>query len=141
MKQKNMYSFFLEIIFSLILLTIATVTALLLFTNAAKIDKDNRALSQITEEMVVLSETLRAQDDAYMTKFEAATETEKAYFYGYDAQGKVSSVSVVYQLAVYIKNETKSNVTLRKSRLELIDLRASKVLVAWKVSTLCEGKP
>jgi hypothetical protein len=141
MKQKNMYSFFLEIIFSLILLTIATVTALLLFTNAAKIDKDNRALSQITEEMVVLSEALRSQDDAYLTKFEAATETEKAYFYGYDAQGNLSTVSVVYQLAVTIVNETKNNVTLRKSRLELIDLHASKILVAWKVSTLSEALP
>jgi hypothetical protein len=32
-------------------------------------------------------------------------------------------------------------VTLRKSRLELIDLHASKILVAWKVSTLSEALP
>lgn len=141
MKQKNMYSFFLEIIFSLILLTIATVVSLLLFANAAKVDKDNRAVTLITQEMVGFSEILRSPDNAYMTKFEAALPNEIAYFYGYDANGEIAASGVVYQLAIYIKSETTGNTTLRKSRLELIDVRDSKIITGWLISTLPEVLP
>ena len=141
MKQKNMYSFFLEIIFSLILLTIATVVALLLFANAAKVDKDNRAVSRITQVMVGYSEVLRSPDNTYQGRFAAANPDEKAYFYGYDADGNTASAKVVYQLSVYIKSEQSGTRTLRKSRLELRDLRDDTIITGWLVSTLSEVKP
>jgi hypothetical protein len=141
MKQKNMYSFFLEIIFSLILLTIATVVALLLFANAAKIDKDNRAVSRITQTMVGFSEVLRSPDNTYQTQFEAANQNEKAYFYGYDAGGDTASSKVVYQLAVYIKTEQMGTLTLRKSRLQLTDLRDGSIIAGWLVSVKSEVLP
>lgn len=141
MKQKNMYSFFLEIIFSLILLTIAMVVALLLFANAAKIDKDNRAVAQITQTMVGYSEILRSPDDTYQTRFEAVNQNEKAYFYGYDANGAPASEKVVYQLSVYIRSEPSGTNTLRKSRLELRDLRDGTIIAGWQVTAFSEVKP
>jgi len=141
MKQKNMYSFFLEIIFSLILLTVAMVVALLLFANAAKIDKDNRAVSLITQTMVGYSEILRSPDNTYQTQFVAANQNEKAYFYGYDANGATASTKVVYQLAVYIKSELIGTRTMRESRLELRDLRDGTIISGWRVTTLSEVQP
>lgn len=141
MRQKNMYSFFLEIIFSLILLTIAMVVALLLFTNAAKIDKANRAVSQITQTMVGYSEVLRSPDNTYQSQFEAADQNEKAYFFGYDADGETATKKVVYQLAVYIRSEQSGTRTLRKSRLELRDLRDDEVIAGWLITTLGEVQP
>jgi hypothetical protein len=133
-----MYSFFLEIIFSLILLTIAMVVALLLFANAAKVDKDNRAITRITQTMVGYSEVLRSPDNTYQTQFDPADQNEKAYFYGYDANGHTASASIVYQLAVYIQSEPNG---MRKSRLELVDLRDGTIIAGWLVSTLSEVKP
>ncbi|MGB7595783.1 MAG: hypothetical protein WBL80_09515 [Erysipelotrichaceae bacterium] len=141
MKQKNMYSFFLEIIFSLILLTVAMVVALLLFANAAKIDKENRAVSQITQTMVGYSEVLRSPDNTYQAQFEKANQNEKAYFYGYDANGAAASSKVVYQLAVYIKSEASGTNTLRKSRLELRDLRDGTIIAGWQVTSFSEVQP
>lgn len=141
MKQKNMYSFFLEIIFSLILLTVSMVVALLLFANAAKIDKDNRAVSQITQTMVGYSEVLRSPDNTYLTQFETANQNEKVYFYGYDANGVSASSKVVYQLAVHIKSEVSGTRMLRKSRLELRDLRDGSIIAGWQVITQNEVYP
>jgi hypothetical protein len=141
MRQKNMYSFFLEIIFSLILLTIATVVALLLFANAAKIDKDNRAVSQITQTMVGFSEVLRSPDNTYQAQFAAANTNEIAYFYGYDAGGNTASSKVVYQLAVYIRSEQSGARMLRKSRLQLTDLRDGRIIAGWLVSVQTEVRP
>ena len=141
MKQKNMYSFFLEIIFCLILLTISIVVSLLLFANAAKIDKDNRAIANITQEMVGYSEILRSPDNKYQVKFEAADGTQKAYLYSYDAGGTLTTSKAVYQLAVYIKSEASGMSTLRKSRLELIDLRDGKIIAGWNISALAQVNP
>lgn len=141
MKQKNMYAFFLEIIFSLILLTIATIISLLLFANAAKIDKDNRAIGDITQEMVVFSEVLRSPDNAYTTKFPQAIDKEKVTFFGYDANGDIASSGIVYQLAIYIQSEMSGNQQVRKSRLELIDMRDGKIITGWSISTLPEVQP
>jgi hypothetical protein len=141
MKQKSLYSFFLEIVFSLILLTIATIVSLLLFANAAKIDQTNNAVTRITNEMVKYSELLRSSDDAYRSSFDIAASGEKAYFFGYDANGEAAKEKVVYQLAIYIQNETKGSQTLRKCRLELVDLRDGSIVTGWHVSTLTEVQP
>lgn len=141
MKQKNMYAFFLEIIFSLILLTIAIIVALLLFTYAAKIDKDNRAIADITQEMVAFSEVLRSPDNTYISKFEPAIPKEKVTFYGYDANGDKASSGIVYQLAIYIRSEASGKQQVRKSRLELINMRDGKIITGWLISTLPEVQP
>ncbi len=141
MKQKNMYSFFLEIIFCLILLTISTVVSLLLFANAAKIDNDNRAVASITQEMVGYSEILRSPDNKYQVKFKAADPTEKAYLYSYDAKGNLTTSKAIYQLAVYIRSEASGELSFRKSRLELIDLRDRKIIAGWMISTLAQVNP
>ena len=141
MKQKSLYSFFLEIVFSLILLTIATIVSLLLFANAAKIDQTNNAITKITNEMVKYSERLRSSDDAYLLTFEPAQSSEKAYFFSYDANGEPAKDKVVYQLAVYIQSAAGEEQTLRECRLELVDLRDGSIVTGWHVSTLTEAQP
>jgi len=141
MKQKSLYSFFLEIVFSLILLTIATIVSLLLFANAAKIDQTNNAITKITNEMVAYSERLRSSDDAYLLTFEPAQSSEKAYFFSYDANGEPAKDKVVYQLAVYIQSAAGEEQTLRECRLELVDLRDGSIVTGWHVSTLTEAQP
>jgi hypothetical protein len=141
MKQKSLYSFFLEIVFSLILLTIATIVSLLLFANAAKIDQTNNAITKITNEMVRYSERLRSSDDAYLLSFSPAQSSEKAYFFGYDANGEPAKEKVVYQLAVYIQSEVLGDQAVRECRLELVDLRDGSIVTGWHVSTLTEVQP
>lgn len=141
MKQKSLYSFFLEIVFSLILLTIATIVSLLLFANAAKIDQTNNAITKITNEMVKYSERLRLSDDTYLLTFEPAQSNEKAYFFSFDANGEPAKDKVVYQLAVYIQSDDDGTQSLRDCRLELVDLRDGSIVTGWHVSTLTEAQP
>ena len=81
MKQRSLYSFFMEIVISLILLTVATILSLLLFSNAASKDQDTRAIAKITQRMVEISETLRSDDDSYLSLFTQAGGEEKTYLY------------------------------------------------------------
>lgn len=141
MKQHSLYSFFLEIVISLILLTVATIFSLMLFSNAASKDQDTRAIAKITQQMVGMSETLRSDDDSYKSRFNQATTEEKTYLYSYDVDGRSSSTSAAYQLSVYIRAIPNGTGWLRTSRLELIDIRDGSIITGWHVSVLREDQP
>ncbi len=141
MKQRSLYSFFMEIVISLILLTIATILSLMLFSSAASKDQDSRAIAKITQRMVEISETLRSDDDAYLRLFTQASTEEKTYLYSYDVNGKSSKTSAAYQLSVYVKAVPYGSSWLRTSRLELVDIRDGSIVTGWHVSTFREDHP